>query len=155
MEILIDKAKADELLAAIVAEHGDFVYKNTFGFCNYVVDELDVRGGVDPDTVPVWGCIVGQVLEHAGMDHKELQGVAGALSEVRDDLASCGVSMTNPAYKLLSLAQGWQDGSEFTWAECVALAKAGLRYTSYGHRYDEDVAKVVGVERAREMGYAA
>jgi hypothetical protein len=154
MEILIDKAKADELLAAIVAEHGDFVYRNTFQICDYITKDIDLNVGVDPDTVPVWGCIVGQVLEHAGMDHKELQGVAGALSEVRDDLASCGVSMTNPAYKLLSLAQGWQDGSEFTWAECVALAKAGVRYSSYGSRWAE-VATVVGPERAREMGYVA
>lgn len=167
----ITKDKAIELLRTAAAETPDFVYREWFTECQYVVDvesalsydKSEQYDQHDPSThPPVSCCIVGQVLLNTGeVDEEQLSCVDGGISEedvqigLRDFF---DIAFDRDAEELLARAQLWQDSWIVTWDEVVKLAEAGLVPTTFYSADDDElgddrpeVLAVVGhaVERAR------
>lgn len=133
IEILLNKPAANRILDAIVAEHGDFVYRRNHDACVYINDysKYPAAHSSPPAGTPM-RCIVGEVLSRAGVPDEVLVYLDGNIDHdlfvtLNDVAIGRGMTLTaratDPAIELLAVAQNWQDSWMVTWAEAVKMAR--------------------------------
>lgn len=129
-EIHIDAARALELLAAVVAEHGpDTVY---------LVPEDRKKCLYAHGTV--CGCLVGHALHRAGLTMDELalmdieDTAEGLGTGIRDAWIPARVQLTGAAREVFEVAQGAQDKGK-RWGEALDSARRyAAEYPEAGER---------------------
>lgn len=125
--ITIDLDKAHELVAEVVAEHGDFCYREHFDYCKYVITENDDDDARRTENPPINRCIVGQVLHKVGVADDVLAILDGTVTDIRYDLCAYGdVDIAVNARSYLRRLQNTQDTLDVTWAEASALVDNGI-----------------------------